>query len=164
MIHNNRKIKDFAESEFPKNVHIYAGLHLLPKMQDQRDINRAKMWPSKNKDGFARLKLIGMSINDYRAEHEHEPSMHEVFYDRQCQAIDWFSELSPFETFVKVLGSGLWSGIGVYPDVRNNDGDLDTMFHTDYGRPKTLLWFREKGIYTYQGERGFYSGLNRILG
>lgn len=163
MIHNGNKIKSFKESEFREDPHKYADPMLMLKLQRQRDLLGCEIWPSDAKGTLARLEHMTMCVSDYRFEFVKEPSMHNVFLDKKSTAVDVFCNCDPFRAFVIIARSGLWPGVGVYFDTRDNKGLPRVMFHLDFGRKEPLMWIRKVGKYMYQAEPGFWGALKGPL-
>lgn len=72
---------------------------------------------------------------------------------RKSTAIDVFIEGIPFNNYINILNSGLFSGIGIYLDTIGVDGKPWCMFHLDV-REVPLTWvctkdFKGKNIYYY---------------
>ncbi len=131
MIHDGNNIPNFSTAEFSEDVHLYAAPGLMIRAQDQRERLAAKMYPSPRAGALARFDT------------ESKTSMH-FAVGRLSTALDWFSEASPFETWCKVISSGLWHGMGVYFDTEYK-GMNWVMFHTDYKRMSSpVYWFRYK--------------------
>lgn len=123
------EFKDFSEGEFPEDVKKYAAIALIRKLQAQRNILDAPIRPSLAKGALARRG--GSKTSKHYAT------------GRLSTAVDWFSDLEPFETWNHVLASGLWDGMGIYFDTKNNDGGRQVMFHTDFGRSQNVYWYRK---------------------
>ena len=80
------------------------------------------------------------------------------------RAIDGFPDCNIFKAWTTALSSGMFSGVGVYFDTKNNHGKPQPMLHLDL-RPAPLIWYRDKGeyFYPYRG-RDFFKNLNTLLG
>ena len=129
MIHNGNNIPNFSTAEFSEDVHLYAAEALIIRAQDQRDRLGTPMYPSPRAGALARFGP------------KSKTSMH-FASGRLSTALDWFSGAPPFETWCKVISSGLWHGMGIYFDTEYK-GMNWVMFHTDYMRMGSpAYWFR----------------------
>lgn len=78
-------------------------------------------------------------------------------------AIDGFPYCNIFQAWTLALSSGLFGGIGVYFDTKNNHGDYGPMLHLDL-RQNNLIWYRSNGIYYYPGkDTDFFTTLKYLL-
>jgi hypothetical protein len=135
MIHGGHDIPNFEASEFSEDPHEYAHPSLLWKLQRQRDVIQAPIYPSPVPGALARF------------EEGAKYSMHYNEYGRGSCASDWFTDSDPFRAWNLIISSKLWRGMGIYFDTKYRDVPW-IMFHTDYGRVHTVYWFRYAGVYT----------------
>jgi hypothetical protein len=156
--------ENFDSSEFSEDPTKYAHPDLIKKLQAQRDFNGAAIYPSEATGATARMYAADMTESEYKSIYMKNPSRHCVLIDRKSTAQDWFSALDPYQTLCQILRSGLWYGVGIYFDTRDNHGKNAVMFHTDFGRARRLLWLRENGKRFYEtAGKSFYDRLARNL-
>jgi len=68
--------------------------------------------------------------------------------EKPSRAIDGFPDCNVFEAWGKALSCNIFSGVGVYFDTKNNQGEPQHMLHLDL-REKPLIWYRDGGKYFY---------------
>lgn len=138
-----KHIKNFKTTEFSESP-IHAKKSLIYAMDNTRDQIQNRIFPSPVPGALARF-----SKDDKDSQHfagDANPS---------C-ALDWFSEGVPMRNFLAILGSGMFTAIGIYFDVNGPDGLPWIMFHTDQRKWHLrfpLIWFYKefdgKGVYVY---------------
>lgn len=148
MIYGGHELKNFSEDEFPNCELEYAEPNLLYRLQRQRDVFGAGIYPSKAPGALARFKPKGMTSKHYAEKPADIPGWEYTL--KKSTAIDFFTELPPFEAYCKIISSELWDGVGIYFDTER-DGKPDVLYHTDYGRDDKAFWFRNAvGVYITQ--------------
>ena len=143
-------MKYFKPSEFPESLSL-ADPVLLEKFVSLREFLNKPIYPSPAPGALART-------DDGASESEH------YAVGRLSEAIDFFCDMDPFEAYIKILQSGLFPRMGVYFDTWFKH-QKHVMFHVDL-KPKPLLWFRDKGKYSYSTEPLFFKTIfkNFFLG
>lgn len=139
-------IKNFIKEEFPEDP-LFADPKLLIALDYLRDFIGYPIMPSPVSGALARFN--GSKTSRHYAQ------------GRLSTACDIFINADSFESYSKILQSGLFKGIGCYFDTKYG-GKPHTMFHLDL-RPKPLIWYRNLGSYTYEYENLFHKKLGKLL-
>jgi len=148
---NNVQMPNFSKDEFSEDPDLYAHPEMLFNLQVQRTKWGHPFVLSKAQGALARFddKAVG--------------SQHYAM-NRYSTAIDGFPQMNIFKAWSMALNSGLWGGIGVYFDTKNNRGVEQPMLHLDTReRFEPTLWYRDKGKYVYRSDKSFYTKLIKIF-
>lgn len=151
---NWRKSQYFKRAEFnPKEVdHIDPSA--LKRYNTARGITEVSWYPSRVDGALARFN--GSKTSRHYAVNRLSDALD--FFTAKDTDILWF--------LYKLYGSNLFGGIGVYFDTRGYNYSSDIMFHVDCRKCMTgypLIWFRDKGKYTYVvNSKNFSELINKI--
>lgn len=144
--------KYFNKDEFAGDADL-AHPMLIKKLDLARGILGERVYPSPVLGSLARF---GGSSGS-----QHYVGENEKHIVRRATAVDVFVEGIPYQNFITLLTSGLFNGIGVYPDNTGPGGKKWPMLHLDIrergyvGQP--LIWLGIKGIDPKKGRiKTFY--------
>jgi len=140
-------MKNFKPEEFSEDIK-HADPKLLINLDNLRDIIGAEVYPSPAKGALARFDFGSESSQHYAV-------------DRLSTAIDFFCNSDPFEAWVKIIKSNLFTRVGIYFDTYFNNRKW-VMFHVDL-KDQSLMWTRNDKKYCYSSNNGFYNNLFKLF-
>lgn len=160
---NGIQMPNFEEHEFSEDPALYANITLLKNLQLYRDSLGKKIFPSQASGALARFDGRKKSMHFVRKQINRETLIDEDYPAKNSKAIDIFCECLIFEAWTIALSSGLFNGVGVYFDTKNNYGRPQPMLHLDL-RPLPLIWFRDNGKYFYPHKNyDFFRNLMKLF-
>lgn len=132
------QITRFKASEFPEDPERCADVFFLRELNAFAIKLKAAVFPSPAPGALCRFD--GSKTSRHYA------------VERRADACDVFCNCSIGKAWTTAIQR--FSGVGVYFDTHFRGGPWP-MLHLDM-RPEALLWYRQDGIYHYQGEPDFY--------
>ena len=137
-----KRVKHFVPSEFSGDTEL-AEPELIYSLDALRALTGERTYPSPVPGTLARVGGSKSSQHYVGEDYRH--------ISRKATAVDVFMEGIPIENYQTILTSGLFKGVGIYPDATGPDGKPWVMFHLDIrdnqapnGDP--LTWFGVKEI------------------
>ena len=143
------KVKNFDPSEFSENPS-FAEPELIYSLNTLRTLTGKAIYPSPVKGALARFN------GNVNTQH--------YAINRLSTACDIFCAGTPIINFITILGSKLFSGIGIYLSTTGIDGKPWVMFHLDIRKNtgKPIIWFVKK-VVTDNGVSNLYCYPHRDL-
>lgn len=137
-----KEIEYFIPEEFPEDPDEHADPVLITKLNYFRKMRGLPIYPSPVEGALARFGL------------SNHGSFHYAEGEYKSKAIDFYSEGTAYSTFIELLGSNLFGGIGVYFNAMYNWQPW-VRFHVDlrklgekHAKDNVLVWYVNK-----KGER-----------
>lgn len=157
IIVNGVYMNNFTEEEFPPYIAKYISRLILSRVQIYRDVLKHPFSISKASGALVRFEGRETSEHFVKVDHDSGKIL------KYSRAVDGFPGCNIFKAWTTALSCGLFSGVGVYFDTRNNHGLPQPMLHLDL-RSNPLIWYRHEGKYFYPKDKDFYKNLNILLG
>ena len=153
---NDVDMPNFTHKEIPPYKAMYMDRRILSRTQAYRDILGCPFSISLNDGALIRF-LDGRKTS----EHHVIINPQSLRPEKLSRAIDGFPDCNIFKAWTLALG--LFTGVGVYFDTKNNHRIPQPMLHLDL-RSQPLIWYREDGEYFYpHKDEDFFIRLNILL-
>lgn len=157
MIINNVNMPNFTDKEFPPEKANNMSRRVLKNIQKYRSMLNCPFSISLN-DG-ALVRYNGRKTSEHRVI----LNPFTLFPEKLSTVVDGFPDCNIFKAWTIAISSGMFSGVGVYFDTKNNYGKPQPMLHLDL-RPVPLIWYRDKGEYFYPHQgKDFFENLSILL-
>ena len=155
MIIKGVDMPNFSIKEIPQHVSPYMSRLILSRIQIYRNLLECPFNIS-----MAHGALIRFDGSKTSEHYVIKTTTGQI--EKLSRAIDGFPDCDIFKAWTITLSSGMFTGVGVYFDTRNNHGVPQPMLHLDL-RSTPLIWYRNGGEYFYPHNKNFFKNLNCLL-